>query len=126
MQITSYKVNNKHRMGKPTEKASMWTVSEWVEIQIFGEAGVKEWKSPKRAVLWSLLPSDNRLKQIGKDVSHNLFFAKFICDGNNEWHGYPVHPRGSDIPPETVLELWRQSSLIDKATKKKIQGGQYQ
>jgi hypothetical protein len=126
MQITSYKVNPKHRMGEPHKNASMWTVSEWVEIQIFVEAGVKKWKSPTKNVLWSLLLSDNRPKQIGRDISHDLFFAKFVCDNNNEWHGYPVYPRGADIPPETVLEIWRLSELIDKATKRKIQAGKYQ
>lgn len=126
MQIASYKVNKKHRMGKPTANASMWTVSEWVEIQIFGEAGIKKWKSPEQDILWSLLPSANRPNKIGEDLFNNLFFAKFTCDHNNEWHGYPVHARGVDIPPESVLELWRQSDYIDKTDKKRIQSGKYQ
>jgi hypothetical protein len=126
MQITSYKVNPKHRMGKPTQTASQWTVSEWDEIQLFGEAGVKQWRSPDQEILWALrLSSNNRLSKIGKDISNDLFFAKFTCDHNKEWHGYPVYPRGAAIPPENVLELWRESNFIDKAAKKKIQSGRY-
>lgn len=126
MKIASYKVNRKHRTGKPTPNASMWTVSEWVEIHLFAEAGAKKWKSSSQNVLWSILPASKKLSKIGEDPSNALYFAKFVCDNNDEWHGYPVRARGADVPPDNVLENWRQCDFIDKTDKKRIQTGKFQ
>jgi hypothetical protein len=75
--------------------------------------------------LWSLLKRNNKLEKLGIDTDGDLFFAKFKCDHNNEWHGYPVAPRDNDIPPDAVLEAWRRENLIDKTDKRRIQGGKF-
>ena len=125
MQFASYKVNPKHRAGKPTKDASMWTVSEWLEIQLFGEASKNNWQSKEKPLLWAIHKHPAGLSKIGSDTSNELYIAKFRCDHNKEWHGYPVHPRGDDVPPEEVLECWRQAELIDKTDKRRIQTGKF-
>lgn len=123
MQFQSYKVNNKHRVASPTKFASIWTVSEWVEIQLFCEASRKEWQA--KNILWAIHGESASLLQIGLDTENNLYIAKFRCDHNNEWHGYPICPRKDDIPPESVLEKWRQDGKIDKKVKRHIQTGKF-
>lgn len=125
MQFLSYKVNLKHRNRKPTEDISVWSVSEWIEVQLFGEASRKNWRTNSKSFLWAVYAEGGQLSKIGIDLSNDLFIAKFRCDNNQEWHGYPVLPRGDDIPPEPVLELWRQEEIIDKTDKRRIQAGKF-
>lgn len=125
MQFTSYKINTKHRASKPSSSASVWTISEWGEIQLFGEASRKNWRSSEKEVLWAIHFLTSQMQKIGVDPENDLFIAKFRCDKNQEWHGYPVHPLNDDIPPEEVLEAWRKEELIDKTDKRRIQGGRF-
>lgn len=126
MRFHAYKVKNDHRASKPTKDKSIWTVSEWIEIKIFAEAGVNEWRSINQAFLWGIhLDQEGKLQSIGIDLNQDLYFAKFRCDKNGEWHGYPVHPLDQDIPPERVLEDWRRSGIIDKTDKHRIQRGRF-
>lgn len=125
MQFLSYKINLKHRAAKPSENASIWTVSEWIEIQLFGEASRKNWRIEEKNFLWAIYAEVLGPSKIGLDTSNELYIAKFRCDRNQEWHGYPVHPRGDDIPPEPVLELWRKEKIIDKTDKRRIQTGKF-
>lgn len=126
MQFISYKVNPKHRAAKPTDDASVWTVSTWVEVQLFGEASRKNWKTSNKDLLWAMVPGEGGALKVGIDLENDLYIAKFRCDHNQEWHGYPVHPRDADIPPESVLECWRQEDIIDKTTKRRIQQGKFE
>jgi len=125
MKFLSYKVNPKHRTSKPSEDASIWIVSEWIEVQLFGEASRNNWCSNDKNLLWAVYEQEGAPSKIGVDPSNDLYFAKFRCDSNQEWHGYPVLPRGDDIPPEAVLELWRQAKVIDKTDKRRIQTGKF-
>jgi len=125
VQFHSYKVNQKHRVVKPTENASVWCVSEWAEVQLFGTASYNNWSSPGKDILWAASSVNGELQKIGDDPSNALFIAKFRCDKNLEWHGYPVCPRNDDIPPERVLEAWRVANIIDKTDKRRIQKGQF-
>ena len=125
MQFKSYKVNPKHRASKPSSVASVWTVSDWIEIQLFGEASLNEWRSQDKKYLWAIYYDKGALIKIGADPENDLFLAKFRCDANLEWHGYPVLPRNEDIPPEQVLESWRLAEKIDKTDKSRIQRGQF-
>lgn len=125
MQFKSYKINPKHRVKSPTDNASIWTVSEWIEIQLFGEASRKNWQSNCKNILWAIYGEEVKISKIGIDTSNDLYIAKFRCDSNQEWHGYPVHPRDDDIPPEEVLEIWRQEKLIDKTDKLRIKRGKF-
>ena len=126
MNFLSYKINTKHRNKCPTSKASIWSVSTWNEIQLFGIASENEWFSPSRDILWSARNSScGKLEKLGDSVKNKLFIAKFRCDNNHEWHGYPVLPRDRDIPPEEILESWKLKGIIDKREKRKIQKGQF-
>lgn len=125
MQFLSYKVNPKHRTSKPSEDASVWIVSEWIEVQLFGEASRRNWRSNDKNFLWAMYAHERAPSKIGLDPSNDLYIAKFRCDNNQEWHGYPVLPRGEDIPPDSVLELWRQANIIDKTDKRRIQTGKF-
>ncbi|RDI28257.1 hypothetical protein DFR41_1019 [Pseudacidovorax intermedius] len=124
----SYKVHTKHRKAKPTADASVWSVSEWVEITLFARAGSEKWTSMSKAkkYLWAL---QSNFSVLGQGLEKNgrqveLHFAKFVED-NSVWHGYPVQARGDDIPPESVLNCWLESKIINKAEKLKIIGGQF-
>jgi hypothetical protein len=125
MQFSSYKVNKKHRASKPTENASIWTVSEWVEIHLFAMANSKGWWHIDGKTLWAAMQENSRISKIGIDLDNDLYIAKYKCDHNSEWHGYPVHPKDHDIPPEKVLESWREEKLIDKTDKRRIQTGKF-
>jgi hypothetical protein len=126
MQFKSYKVNPKHRTSSPSENASIWTVNEWIELQLFANARCKNWASIGKDILWAACNGDSGLSKIGRDLSYDLYIAKFRCDHNKEWHGYPVHPRDDDIPPEAVLESWRKEDILDKTEKRRIQTGKFQ
>jgi hypothetical protein len=119
--FSSYKVNSKHRKPNPSQNASVWKIPEWNEIQLFAIASAKKWY--KDGILWAVMP--NGLSKIGEDLENNLYIAKYRCDSNSEWHGYPVHPQDADIPPDVVLELWRNDNLIDKTDKSRIQRGKF-
>jgi hypothetical protein len=116
----SYRVNNKHRNAKPQKNASVWKIPEWTEIQLFAKASAKQWC--KDGIIWAVMPN---LSKIGEDLENDLYIAKYRCDSNLEWHGYPVHPQDADIPPDTILELWRNDNLIDKTLKSRIQRGKF-
>ena len=125
MQFSSYKVNRKHRGRVPTDDASMWSVSEWDEVFLFATAQASGWMKPGENVLWAIRRAGKSLCKLGDDPENPLYIAKYTTDHNSEWHGYPVHPRKDDIPPECVLERWREAGLIDKTDKKRIQGGKF-
>jgi hypothetical protein len=123
-----YKVHMKHRKAMPTADASVWKVNEWEEVTLFARAGLAKWSSTSKAkkYLWAL---QNDFSVLGQGLEKNgkqveLHFAKFVED-NSTWHGYPVQARGDDIPPEAVLDHWLKLSIINKAEKVKIIGGQF-
>ena len=119
----SYKVSPKHRVARPSKTASVWRVSEWKEIQLFAIASAKGWC--KDGILWAVMTDSSTLSKIGEDLQNDLYIAKYRCDNNLEWHGYPVHPQDTDIPPDFVLESWRSDNLIDKRDKRRIQQGKF-
>lgn len=61
---------------------------------------------------------------IGVDLQNNLFFAKFVVD-QKVWHGYPVHPRDYDTPPDHVLDGWLRSGVLTKLQRSKISEGKF-
>lgn len=124
MQFGTYRVHTKHRASQPTKDASIWTVSNWVELHIFADASKNNWATAAKNWLWGI-DTTNGLSLIGRDVENNCYIAKFKKDRNDEWHGYPVHPRDEDIPPDAVLESWRLKSYIDSTEKKRIKAGNF-
>ncbi|MEA5471541.1 hypothetical protein [Spirulina sp. 06S082] len=121
--FSSYKINPKHRASRPSQTASVWKVPEWNEVQLFGIASTKDWY--KDGILWAVMKKDSKISKIGEDLENDLCIAKYRCDSNSDWHGYPVHPKDDDIPPDLVLELWRKENLIDKRDKRRIQQGKF-
>jgi hypothetical protein len=125
MRFSSYKVNMKHRTGLPRENASMWAVSDWTEIELFVKAKSNEWRSPDKELLWSVSRDERGLTVIGHDPDNELYIAKFVHDLNQEWHGYPVLPKGADRPPQCVMDLWLGAGIINKLDKKRLMNGSF-
>lgn len=119
MQIDSYKVNQKHRKAKATADASIWKVPVWREIELFAISQNKSVCS-KTNTSWGCDVGNI----IGEDLHNNLYFAKFVVD-QKVWHGYPVHPRNNDIPPDSILDLWLKDGLICKSQRSKISEGRF-
>jgi hypothetical protein len=121
--FSSYKINDKHRAFKPSPKASIWKISEWEEVRLFATASDKNWY--KNGIFWAIIKTGSKKLKLGEDLDNDLCIAKYLCGSNSDWHGYPVHPKDKDIPPNEVLDLWLEEGLIDKADKRKIQRGQF-
>jgi hypothetical protein len=121
--FSSYRINRKHRVPKPSQNASVWKVSEWEEVQLFATASSKNWC--ENGIIWAVMEKDSKISKIGEDLDNSLYIAKYRCDSHSEWHGYPVHPKDKDIPPEGVLDLWLKEKLIDKRLKLQIKRGQF-
>ncbi|EPQ9963587.1 hypothetical protein [Vibrio cholerae] len=125
MKLSSYKVNPKHRAQKPKEDCTQWTVSEWVELNLFVEGQKKEWVCGKNNV-WSIEGSIGNYTEIGNNGTASAYMAKYVTDHNGEWHGYPVVPsRQADRPPTTVLDSWKNSGIINKHIQSKITKGKW-
>lgn len=120
----SYQINDKHRALKPFKDVSIWTISEWDEIRLFLTARDKNWYKNDK-ILWAVIKTGSKKLKLGEDLDNNLCIAKYRCGSNSDWHGYPVHPKDKDIPPDEVLSKWLEEGLIDKVDKRKIQGGQF-
>lgn len=126
-EFSSYKISPKHRVpNKPSKIVSVWTVSKWDEVQLFVTAYAKNWWYEDDQILWAIMVKDSKMSKIGEDLNNDLYIAKYRCDSNLEWHGYPVHPKEvQDIPPHKVLKEWYDNNLISKRDKCKIQKGQF-
>lgn len=128
MKFSAYIVHPKHRNKPPTKDASIWSCDEWEEIVLFSTAVQNEWYSEKEKsnsverLYWSM---KNISTPIGNDLKYVLFMAKFHCNHNQEWHGYPVHPQGEDIPPEPILNSWLEKNIIDPKAKLAIKRGKF-
>lgn len=62
--------------------------------------------------------------RLGEDQDGNLWIAKFVSDHNNDWHGYPVRPVKSDIPPAATIKAWCEAKRIDISDARRMQKGQ--
>jgi hypothetical protein len=62
--------------------------------------------------------------RLGEDQIGDLWIAKFVSDHNSEWHGYPVRPVKSDIPPAGAIEAWHKAGRIDLPDARRMQKGQ--
>ena len=119
MLIESYRVNSKHRATKPSKNASIWTVPVWREIELFA-LSQKNSVCEKTQTSWGC----DLKNAIGADLQNKLFFAKFVVD-QKVWHGYPVHPRDNDIPPDHVLDNWLSLGTLTKPQRSKISEGKF-
>jgi len=119
MLIESYRVNSKHRANKPSKNASIWKVPTWREVELFA---LSQRDSVCRQTQTSWGCDLNNV--IGVDLQNDLFFAKFVVN-QNVWHGYPVHPRDNDIPPDHVLDGWLKSGALTKPQRSKISEGKF-
>lgn len=128
MKFDSYKVNPHHRARVP--KKGRWTVDEWEELRLFALASEKKWTafaSTNHRVLWAISSTDTGHAKLGEsDVNGrtiDLYIAKFVVDSNGQWHGYPVAPRTSDVPPVSVVTAWKHAGLVTKVDKNRILTG---
>lgn len=125
MKLSSYKVNPKHRTQTPKEDCTQWTVSEWIELNLFVEGQKNEWVCKKNNV-WSIQGSINNYIKIGHNGSDDAYMAKYVTDHNGEWHGYPVVPfRQADRPPTVILDNWKSRGIITKSMQASITKGKW-
>ncbi|MDC5012940.1 hypothetical protein Q5X75_10710 [Acinetobacter baumannii] len=130
--LLSYQVKPDHREPKwNASEKSLWKVEEYIELDIFSYGINSKWTTStgSKKIVWSYHRDsslDNLIK-IGEDHRRspsigivNLGLAKFTCDHNNCWHGYPIDP-ATDSVPSSILKLW-QSTLGKKLTAKINQG----
>lgn len=126
MPISRYVLNQKHRVAQPTAVASVWRISDWHEVALCSEAAVKKWTCSKGA-LWNASASFGvSTHRLGEDQNGDLWVAKFVSDHNSEWHGYPVRPVKSDIPPAEAIRAWCEVGRIDVSDARRMQKGQLQ
>jgi hypothetical protein len=124
MTISRYVLNQKHRIAQPTNVASVWRVSDWQEIALCAEAAMKEWKCGKGA-LWNASEQVGSTEhRLGEDTNGDLWVSKFVSDNNDEWHGYPVRPVQTDIPPAATIEAWCEVGRISIVNARRMQKGQ--
>lgn len=110
-----YKAVSYHRNG--TGGKSQWTISVDDEIdlfavakrdgQIFDDKGYAIWIIDSKAGVLGVTEHDSETK-----------LARFV-DGtrSDHWHGYPANylRAKNDIPPMTLLRLWKDRGLIEKS-----------
>lgn len=117
-----YFVNPKHRAMTPTTNASICRVCQWREISLCAEAGVRGWLAD--GVLWnSSMKIGEPGDVLGEDLKGNLWVAKFVCNHNNEWHGYPVRAVGHDIPPDNAIQDWQRSGRVKLSIAQRMRKG---
>lgn len=125
MSISRYVINPKHRVLNPTAQASVWRITEWAEVKLCVEAAISQWMCSKGSLWNSSVQVGDPGARLGEDTQGDLWIGKFVCDHNKEWHGYPVRPRGSDIPPTAVIEAWTAQNRISLPVARRIHQGKY-
>lgn len=123
MKFESYKVNPQHRGILPLKQKSRWSIDEWEELRLFILANANSWKCSKTGTLWSIYSNNQSPKKIGYDSNDDLIVAKYVCDQQNQWHGYPVSTKQFDIPPSAVLDSWVSTGLVRKSVADKMLRG---
>jgi hypothetical protein len=125
MPISRYSVNPKHRAKKPSQNASVWLLGDWDELRMAVEAAISGWVCPK-GCLWNIQEiALIGYVPLGLDMQGELYIGKFVCDNNSEWHGYPVRPKGADIPPAAIIKIWEGNSRISTRDSRLIQQGKF-
>lgn len=126
-----YAVNNKHR--DYTQEKSQWHITTAYELDIFTHGLINDWLSDDKRILWSVHRNGNDTV-IGVESQSNknsgskcsgLYIAKFTCDHNKEWHGYPISGYKKDDRniPKRISDDWLSRKLISKRIFNKFQQG---
>ncbi len=124
MRISRYVLNQKHRAAQPSANASVWRIPDWEEISLCVEAAKKQWTCAKGSI-WNASASVTlATARLGEDTQGDLWVGKFISDHNDEWHGYPVRPIKTDIPPAVAIRAWVALGRITLANARRMQKGQ--
>lgn len=116
----SYIISAAHR--RKSSQKSRWTINTNEEMTCFSNSMINTWKQDFNA--WGLHIINNTPNILGKGINNeDLKVAKFV-DGNqnNIWHGYPANilANKQDIPPISILQLWKKLNYINKSDIKKI------
>ena len=110
-----YKAVSYHRNG--TCGKSQWTISVDDELDLFAEAKRDgQLFDDKGYAIWII---DNNAGVLGvTEHDSETKLARFV-DGtrSDHWHGYPANylRAKNDIPPMTLLKLWKDRGLIEKS-----------
>lgn len=119
-----YLFYEKHR-GVPTAEISVWKVEFQKELECFKESFESDWKVDNNS--WGFIRDGNGYEVLGNNLSNpQLYFAKFVGDDHNVWHGYPADFKNkpNDKPKQAVLQKWKDGKIINKPVLRKIQQGQ--
>lgn len=127
-----YTVNNQHRNNNNKAK-SQWCITTNYELDIFTHGLINGWLSNDKTILWSVHRSGNDTI-IGMESQENknkgskcsdLYIAKFTCDHNEEWHGYPISGYQNDSRniPKQISDDWLRRKLISKRIFNRFQQG---
>jgi hypothetical protein len=123
MKFNSYQIKSDHRDTSKIKEKSQWTISEWKEVHLFSLAKENGWGCDK-GFIWSVWSVGCLPQKVGYDKDNpDLFFMKFRCDKQNQWHGYPVIPRAHDKPPSSVINAWRDGDLVTNVLANRITQG---
>lgn len=126
-----YTVNKQHRDN--TREKSQWCITTAEELDVFAHGLINNWLSENRKVLWSVFRGETDFK-IGNESQSNknqgskclhLYIAKFTCDNNEEWHGYPIsgYQNENRYIPKKISDDWLHKKLISKKIFTKFQQG---
>lgn len=127
-----YIVNTQHR--NDNQNKSQWTIIEDDEFACFKRVVelVYIHGFDVNSVCWSLHFDDGLVIYLGEAAANapnsreKLFIAKFVCDNNETWHGYPANPaiHTQDIPSSDLLDYWLSQGYLTRAKIRKIARGQ--
>lgn len=113
IQSKIYTINPKHRGNVPQENCTQWVCTEADEVTFFSNSLDSNFLS-KNDSYWWVVDKDH-CSHIGITNINNAYIAKFVCDNNNFWHGYPVTGmRKGDIPSDDIIAMWHSSNIIKK------------
>lgn len=127
MKFSCYQVNIQHR--NQNNQKSQWKISEAEELEIFVAGLLNKWCDQTKMKIWSLPKQVGSFLQIGVERqsiggSTKLYMAKFTCDHNGTWHGFPVSSKSvQDQPSEELMDVWYKMGLIDKSFRNKWSQG---
>ena len=119
-----YVPNPVHRNRTPNK--SQWKISLDDEHRSFRLCVEREWCDTDVGWGLHLEGGDPVWLGVTRDGKTRTFFAKFVNNSRNEWHGYPAdHVSSSkDIPKEFVQHSWIKKQLLSTAKVRKIARGQ--
>ena len=122
---SAYQIHQQHRDGNPNK--AQWTVSYEDEVSIFAGTFVEGLITDEQ-YMWGIYVPLSEPEVLGVTKNGDMSKIAIFDNGkhNGFWHGYPAdYIRRQEVPPDDVLDLWRDKEKISKSDIKKIIKGQW-